>query len=179
MYAALLEDIRREFPRFRLIRKDQSPGSRAIHYALLCITAGAQRGYLTAYHTTIGSRVYVTPDWDGLPEDVRIGVLRHERVHMRQFRRYTPPGMALLYLLVPFPFGLAWFRARFEQEAYEESIRTAAAFHGIPYVQRNIFREHILRQFTSGTYGWMWPYRRSLERWYDGVVARIPHDPQS
>ena len=80
---------------------------RLIAGALRVVTFGAQTSYLTNYQTTIGHVVYVTPDWMAISAAQRIVTLRHERVHLRQFRRYTLPGMALLYLLVPLPVGLA------------------------------------------------------------------------
>mgnify|MGYP003947482077 CR=1 FL=1 len=73
--------------------------------------------------TTIGRTVYVTADWDHHDADQRSVTLRHEAVHLRQFRRFTLPGMAVLYLLVPLPMGLAWFRAHFEKQAYAESMK--------------------------------------------------------
>jgi len=172
-YTALLEEISSEFHGFRIIRKDRSWLQRAIHGSLAVLTFGAQRRYLTAYQTTIGRTVYVTPDWDDLPEDQRYITLRHERAHLRQFRRYTLPGMALLYLLVPLPAGLAWFRARFEMEGYAETVRAAAEVHGLDHVRRADFREYVVSQFLSGAYGWMWPFRRSIERWYDKMILRL------
>jgi hypothetical protein len=174
-YAELLEEIRREFPRFRLVRKDRSPLSRAIDLALRVFTFGAQRAYLTHYQTTLGQAVYVTADWDDCPAAQRYITMRHEREHMRQFRRYTWPGMAFLYLFGPLPAGLCWFRAHFEKQGYAETIRAAAEVHGVAYVKDPRFREYVVTQFVSGAYGWMWPFRRSIERWYDDVVARLEH----
>jgi hypothetical protein len=173
LYASLLRDIAAEFPGFRVVRKDHAPTQRAIDLVLKVCTLGGQRHYLTAYQTTIGKTVYVCCDWDALPAAQRYITMRHERAHLRQFRRYTLPIMALLYILVPFPVGLAWFRARFEKEGYEESIRASAEVHGREYVTRRAFREHVISQFTGGAYGWMWPFRRGLERWYDSVVASL------
>ena len=123
--------------------------------------------------TTIGQTVYVTADWDDRAAEQRYVTMRHELVHMRQFRRYTLPGMAFLYLLVPLPLGLAWFRARFEKEAYAESIRAWAEVFGPAYPRRPEIREHVLRQFTSGSYGWMWPFPRAFDRWFDEAMADI------
>jgi len=169
----LLADLAAEFRGFRLIRKDRSRLQRAIHVGLAVITLGGMRRYLTGYQTTIGRTIYVTPDWDELPRDDRWVTLRHERIHLRQFRRYTRPGMAVLYLLVPLPMGLAWFRARFEKEAYAETIRAAAEIHGADRVRDPGFRAGIVGQFTGPSYGWMWPFRRNLESWYDSVLAGI------
>jgi hypothetical protein len=172
-YDALVAALRAEFPRFRIVRKDQSALHRAIHYALLGVTLGRMRSYLDSFQTTIGRTVYVTPDWDDWDPDRRYVTLRHEAIHLRQFRRYTLPGMALLYVLLPLPMGLAWFRAYFEKQAYAESIRAAAEVWGPAHPGTESFRRHIIEQFLGPSYGWMWPFRRSLERWYDGILATV------
>jgi hypothetical protein len=173
-YEALLEEIQREFPGFRLIRKDASRFQRAIHAGLRVVTAGQMNSYLDGYQTTIGFRVYVTSDWDERSPDDRYITMCHERIHLRQFRRYSLLGVAVLYLLLPLPLGVAFFRARFEQEAYAESIRAAAEIYGPGHVARGAFREHVIRQFIGPAYGWMWPFRRRLEHWYDGVLKTLP-----
>jgi hypothetical protein len=173
-YRELLAELRREFPSFRLVRKDASPLSRLLGHALYVCTLGAQKHYLDRYQTTLGQTVYVTPDWEDRPFAERYVTLRHERVHLRQFRRFSFPGMALLYLFLPLPMGVAWGRAMLEREAYEESLRAAAEVFGLAHVQAPAFRDHILAQFTSGAYGWMWPFRQALNRWYDGVVRDLP-----
>lgn len=160
-------------PGFRVVRKDKSALHRAIHVALVGITFGRMRDYLGNYQTTIGRTVYVTSDWDDWTPDERYVTMRHEAVHLRQFRKYTLPVMAVLYVLLPLPMGLAYFRARFEREAYEESIRAAAEVHGLAYVRGRDYREHLIGQFTGASYGWMWPFRGSLERWYERVLATL------
>jgi hypothetical protein len=172
-YDALVEALRAEFPRFRIVRKDRSRLHRAIHHALVLVTFGKMRSYLDSFQTTIGFTVYVTADWDDTSADQRYVTLRHEAIHLRQFRRYTLPGMALLYVLLPIPLGLAWFRAYFEKEAYAESIRAAAEVWGPAHPRLPSFRNHIIQQFTGASYGWMWPFRRSIERWYDRILATV------
>lgn len=173
-YDTLVEALRAEIPGFRIVRKDQSAFHRAIHVALMGVTIGRMRTYLDSFQTTIGKTVYVTADWDDLDADRRYVTLRHEAVHLRQFRKYTLPVMAVLYVLLPLPMGLAYFRARFEQEAYAETIRAAADVFGIAYVSSAEHRAYVIEQFMGASYGWMWPFRRSLERWYDGVLATLP-----
>ncbi|MBA3391757.1 MAG: hypothetical protein H0T89_03885 [Deltaproteobacteria bacterium] len=172
-YDSLVEALRAEFPRFRIVRKDQSPLHRAIHYALIGLTFGRMRSYLDSFQTTIGRTVYVTADWDDWEPDRRYITLRHEAIHLRQFRTYTLPGMALLYVLLPLPMGVAWFRAYFEKEAYAESIRAAAEVHGSDYPRRTEYRNYVIDQFMGPSYGWMWPFRAGLERWYDQVLATL------
>jgi hypothetical protein len=131
------------------------------------------RDYLGSYQTTIGKTVYVTADWDDWDPDRRYVTMRHEAVHLRQFRRLTLPVMAILYLLIPLPLGLAYFRARFEMEAYAESIRAAAEVWGPAIPRAGAFRDHIVQQFCGPSYGWMWPFRRRVERWYDRVLRSL------
>ena len=176
-YDALVDALRVEFPRFRLVKKRDSRMHRAIHVALVAITFGRMRSYLDSYQTTIGSTVYVTSDWDDWDPDRRYVVLRHEAVHLRQFRRWTLPGMAALYLFIPLPLGLAWCRARFEQEAYAESIRVGAQMWGRERVSAGPFRAHIIAQFTGPSYGWMWPFRGAMERWYDRILDTLEDGP--
>ncbi len=173
-YAALVDALRAEFPRFRVVRKDTSPLHRAIDTALRVLTFGRMTTYLDSFQTTIGNTVYVTSDWDEWSSDRRYVTLRHEAIHLRQFRTWTRPGMALAYLLLPLPMGLAWCRAHFEKEAYAESVRAAAEVWGTAHVRGPAYRDYVIEQFTGASYGWMWPFRRSLERWYDGIVESLP-----
>jgi len=172
-YDRLVEALRVEFPGFRIVRKDRSRLHRAIHHALLVLTLGQMRSYLGSFQTTIGRTVYVTAAWDDWAADRRYVTLRHEAVHLRQFRRFTLPGMALLYVLLPLPMGLAWFRAYFEKQAYAETIRATAEVWGLAHARRPALRTHVISQFLGPTYGWMWPFRSHLERWYDGVLASL------
>ena len=172
-YDALVAALRAEFPKFRIVRKDQSRFHRAIHYALIGLTFGRMRSYLDSFQTTIGRTVYVTSDWDDIDPDQRYVTLRHEAIHLRQFRRFTLPVMAVLYVLLPLPMGLAWFRAYFEKEAYAESVRAAAEVWGPSYPRTDEYRAYIIGQFTGASYGWMWPFRAGLERWYDRVLATV------
>jgi hypothetical protein len=178
-YAEYVRALEAEIPGFRIVRKDHSRFQRAIHKALVLVTFGRMREYLEGYQTTIGRTIYVTPDWEERDDLDRYVTLRHEAVHLRQFRRWTLPGMALLYILLPLPMGLAWCRARFEQAAYAETIRAAAEVHGPDRPREPWFRDNILSQFTGPSYGWMWPFRGALEKWYDRVLAELapPSDP--
>ncbi len=172
-YEELVGALQKEIPGFRVVRKDRSRFHRLLHYALVIVTFGRMRSYLDSYQTTIGKTVYVTADWDAWDADTRYVTLRHEAVHLRQYRRLTVPGMAFLYLLIPLPLGLAWFRAYFEKEAYAESIRAAAEIWGAAHPRREAYRRHVVDQFTGPSYGWMWPFRAAIERWYDRILATL------
>ena len=172
LYQRLITDIKQEFPKFRIVEKVDNPFQKLIGKLLYLITFGKMDDYLEGYFTTLGQRIYVPPSWHKRSPEDRYIVMCHERVHMRQFRKFTWPGMTLLYLLVPLPMGLAYFRARFEREAYAETIRATAEVYDIDYVQKEWFRGHIIRQFTSASYGWMWPFSAAMQRWYDEQVEK-------
>jgi hypothetical protein len=169
----LLREIRAEFPAFRIVPKAGNLFSLAIDAGLRAITLGAQRHYMTRYHTVIGDTLYVPDAWQTMTDVARVILLRHERVHLRQRRRYGMLPFALLYLLPIFPLGLAWFRARFEWEAYRETLRATAELRGLAALDDPLLRREIVRRFVSGDYGWMWPFSRTIERWFDQAIADI------
>ncbi len=171
--AALLADIAAEFAGFRVVRKRDSPLSIAIDRALYVLTLGRQRAYLTHYHTVIGRTLYLPDSWDRTPEIARVIVLRHERVHLRQFRRFGLPGMAAIYLVPLFPVGLAWGRAWLEWEAYRETLAATAELRGLEAARCPALRGEIVDRFVTGAYGWMWPFRRAVERWYDDAIREL------
>ena len=167
----LLAEIRAEFPSFEIVPKRDSPQQRAIHYALFAVTFGAQRVYLTRYHTVLFGKLYVPDAWDEMTDEARTILLRHERVHLRQRARMGDLVMAFVYLLPIFPLGLAWGRARIEWEAYEETIRATDEILGRDAARA--LKSEIVRRFTSGDYGWMWPFPRTVERWFDEAIAAL------
>lgn len=169
----LLDEMAREFPAFRITYKRDSTLSHLIHWFLMTVTLGGQRHFLNGYYTVIGDTLYVPDSWDSLDETGRAILLRHERVHLRQRRRYGSVGMTLLYLLPFFPLGLAYGRARLEWEAYQETLRATAELQGLPRALDPALRSRIVTRFIGPDYGWMWPFRRQVEGWYDATLAEI------
>jgi len=171
--AELIAEIAREFPGFRLVSKRESPLSLLLDVLLRLVTLGAQSQFLTHYHTVLGYRLYTPDSWATAAEVDRVIVLRHERVHLRQRRRYGFFLMAFLYLIPFFPLGLAYGRARIEWEAYEETLRATAELCGLERARSRELRAGIVGRFTGGAYGWMWPFRSQVERWYDRALAEL------
>jgi hypothetical protein len=169
----LIAQIEREFPRFRIVPKRGDALSRLIDIALRVLTLGRQSAYLTRYHTVLFGTLYVPTSWQFSDDIARCITLRHERVHLRQRQRYGDVLLTFLYLVPFFPLGLAYGRARLEWEAYAETLRATAEYQGIAAVRASELRERIVSQFTSGAYGWMWPFPRAVQRWYDLELARI------
>jgi hypothetical protein len=169
MYDALVERLQSQG--VRLVTKDRVWHQRALDRLLRVVTFGGQSAYLDRYVTTIGRSVYLTPDWDARPLADRYATLCHEAVHLQQFRRWGLIPMAIAYVLLPLPFGLAWCRMRLERAAYEETLRVQHHLGGRRAVEA--MRAHVIAQFTSGSYGWMWPFPRALERWFDRFVDSL------
>jgi hypothetical protein len=165
----VLELLRREG--VEVVPKDRRWHQRAAHHALRLVTLGGQSHYLDGYVTTIGRTIYVPLDWEDRPAASQADTLLHELVHVRQFRRYGFVPMSIAYLLLPLPLGLSWCRMRLEREAYEETIRCAFARGG--RAATDAIRARVVEQFTSGAYGWMWPFPRRVERWFDALVERL------
>jgi hypothetical protein len=169
-YAQLLACIQAEFPTFTIVDKSVGWQCRLIDIALRVVTLGAQRRFLTHYHTVLGTTLYVPSTWPRATEVDRMIILRHERVHLRQRKRWGAWAMAFLYLVPFFPLGLAYGRARLEWEAYTETLRATAEYLGLEALRSPALRTTIVNRFTGGDYGWMWPFRTQVERWYDQVV---------
>jgi hypothetical protein len=169
----LIAEITREFPNFRLVPKRGDALSTLVDRLLKIVTLGRQRSYLTEYHPVIGSTLYTPLSWEKTGDVERAIVLRHERVHLRQRRRYGSLLMSFLYLIPFFPLGLAYGRARLEWEAYEETLRATADLLGLESARSPDLRTRIVGRFTGGDYGWMWPFRKQVERWYDDALGNL------
>ncbi|MDH5491291.1 MAG: hypothetical protein OEY14_05005 [Myxococcales bacterium] len=165
--------LRVAYPRLRLVPKSESRLCALIDRALRVLTLGGQSAFMKRYVTTLDQTIYLPSDWEGRSEAARYEVMRHEAVHLRQFRRLGLPWMAFLYLLPFFPLGLAWGRARLEWEAYAESLRARAELAGIEAAADPEYRAYIVRQFSSSAYGWMWPFPSQVGRWIDRELATL------
>lgn len=173
-YAALQEEIRAEFPDFKVAEKGSSWMMKAINVFLMAITFGQMKAFMTSFITTIGTTVYVPDGWEQHSSvEGRLGVLRHERVHMRQARKWSRPVFSLAYLMLPFPTVFALCRRKFEQEAYEESLRALQEYHGDAVLRDPAVKARMVAHFTSAEYFWTWPWNASISKWYDDTVERL------
>ena len=170
---ALLHQLEGEFPGFRIVPKRESRLNWLIDKLLKAITLGGQRTYLSRYHTVIGSTLYVPATWDEMSAVDKVILLRHERIHLLQRRRLTFLGLAFVYLVPWLPLGLAYGRAKLEWEAYTETLRATAELKGLEAAEASDLREHIIARFTGPDYGWMWPFPRQLNAWYDAVLQEL------
>lgn len=73
--------------------------------------------------TTIGDTIYF-PDLYTLDEaGIFTEIIEHEKVHIEQFEKYGIFGFLFLYILIPLPAFLSYFRWKFEREAYLVDIK--------------------------------------------------------
>ncbi len=168
---AFIREICAEFPTFSIKKKRDSGLQRAIHVALAVVTFGGQRVYLTHYHTVLFGVLWVPDAWDAMSDDDRYILLRHERIHLRQRKRLGDVGMAFIYLVPFFPLFLAYGRARIEWEAYIETLRATAETYGVEAAES--LRPQIVRRFTGPDYGWMWPFKGAVNRWFDEAMRDV------
>ncbi len=167
------DEMQRELGALRIVHKENDRLSRLLDVLLRTVTLGQMSTYVTQYTTVMGRTIYVPAGWDAKSDAERYITLRHEAVHFRQMKRYGQIGMSLLYVLPFLPLGLAYGRARIEWEAYAETLRAIAEVNGIEAARHPKLRAHLVTQFTSAAYGWMWPFPRTIEGWIDSELARI------
>lgn len=172
-YPELLEEIKKEFPDFELIPKSTSFQMKVIDIFLKVITFWRMKDFMTRFITTTGQKTYTPTKWESWPLSSKVSILRHERVHMRQKRKYGGLWFSALYLFLPVPILLAYFRMKFEREAYTETLHAYADLYGVDSLSNKSMKEAVIRHFTSAEYFWMWPWRKGIERWFDDTVDSI------
>ncbi len=166
----VVDAIRAEFPEFTVTFKRNSELMKAADICLLIITLGQMREFMTKYTTTVGYTIYVPDSWATRSEKSQAITLRHECVHMRQRKKYGWFLFVFLYLFCA-PTIFAYWRAKFEKEAYEESIRATADYYGVAYLLA--LKSYIVSHFLDVSYFWMWPFRTGVERWFDEAVNKV------
>jgi hypothetical protein len=96
---------------------------------------------------------------------------------MRQGKKYSRPVYSFLYLMAFFPIGLAYFRAKFEMEAYAETL--AVLRERGANLTSPIFKNAYVGYITGPLYLWAWPFKAYVERWYDTTVVELQKGDRS
>lgn len=168
LYRALVAELEARWPGVRVLPKRESGFCRLVDRALRVITFGKQDRFLSSFVTTFGRRVYVPDGWERLDAGTRYCILRHEAIHIGQFRRLTWPGITLIYLLLPLPFVFAGGRAWLEWQGYRETLVAHWQLYGRDAARSRRLADEIVRRFTGPDYAWMWVRGRTIE----GAIAR-------
>jgi hypothetical protein len=173
LLAAYLRELATGRRSIRVVEKATLWHQHVADVFLRVVTLGGQSRYLTDYITTLGHTIYVPSGWEKMSALHRYTILRHEVVHVRQFERYTWPGMVLIYGLFPLPIGLAYGRARLEWEAYAETLRATAEAYGYEAACDPGLHDDIVARFVGPDYVWMWPFPNMVRRWIAECLAEL------
>lgn len=171
----LINDIKNEFPEFELIQKSKSLLMKSIDLFLKIISFGQMIYFMSKFTTVIGNKVYTSQRWEFLEEKSKLIVLRHERVHMRQRQKYGSLLFSFLYLFFPLPFIFSYYRMKFEMEAYVETIKAVLELNenGKELIQSKEYKEHFFKYFTNASYVYMWPFKKTLEKWWEKDILSL------
>ena len=167
-----VELISQEFPKFRFMSKDKSLLMKMIHIFLQLITFGRSK-FMDNFVTTIGHTVYTPSSWHSWKDDTKSDILAHECIHMRQRKKYGPVLFEALYIFIPIPLFYAYYRAKFEMEAYEVSIKLNAARNGLEAVKSPEYKKYMVSHFTGSNYGYMMMNKNRVESWFNSVISSI------
>ena len=159
-YEQLLKEIKKEFPKFAIVQKYESRFSQ-----LLGRIAFWNPKFNMRYTTTIGPKIYVNYMWNRRSFKTRYDVMIHERIHMRQFQKWGFLTFNLVYFLVPFPIKLAYFRRKWEGEAYEVNTYFDLKAKGREYVLGPKYQKYLLDQFCGPFYGFTWYSEKDILKW--------------
>ena len=166
LYEALLAEVEAEVGPVSVIKHEDSKFLSAIHSVLKFFTRKESYGDFT---TTILRTMYVPNDWDEWTDEDKYKLLRHERMHLRQYRSWpfkflAKPRLwyinaaifAFCYLLVAPAFFT--MRAKFEKEGYRETIKSGIELGRVDVtssIHRNYWIDRMESTFSTGVYFWM------------------------
>lgn len=127
----------------------------------IIVTFGRNNTFLLSI-TTVGKTVAVPRYWDTWTPEYKAAVLVHELVHVEQAEKYTLLGFWFLYFLFPLPIGLAWFRYKFERDAYLAELKLLKD----PEARREQV-EFVVDEIAGAGYVWAWPFKKAARRWFE------------
>ena len=153
-YTTLVREMKEEFKNFEVIEKDTSKLMKFLYS--IALMKFWNPDFMTRYTTTLFGKVYMP--YGLIDTTTGYSVLRHERVHLRDAKRF-PVLFEISYLLL-FP-AILTMRAFWEYRAYCESLAVYAELQGSV---REYQIDITIDQFTGKYYLWMFPFRKLLKR---------------
>lgn len=120
--------------------------------AILLWPIGMKKKFMTVFWTTIGRTVYYVGAESPL-DPSNIHIVHHELIHIKQWDKYWL-WQPISYLLFPLPMFFAWFRWRWEREAYLVSIVEYG--YKIDGVVDSLWKN----------YAWTWP-KKWMTVWFE------------
>jgi hypothetical protein len=178
----LWERTQQEIPGARITLRKDSTLLKVI-FGSLCwlirvVTLGKVKPDYSGFATTLGRAIYMPDSFPWWSDDSKYVRLRHELIHLRQFRRWpfrcldrrgvwriNALIMGFCYLLV---LPVRWtFRAKFEREGYAQTILVKVETGTLGNTERLV--AWIAETFSTSKYAWMDSHTHAYE-WADGVL---------
>jgi hypothetical protein len=152
--------LQKEFPKFKLVQKENSKLMKFLNFFIKLWNPA----FMEQFTTVLGYSVYMPIS----VRDTLVGyeVLRHEAVHMRQFKKW--------WLLQTISYGILpigpSFRAYWEYQGYLENIKVRSE---LGWPMGDAYIDWLVSQFTGRAYLWMWPFKASLTKKFKAERARL------
>ena len=194
-FKLLLDRVQEEIPGAQVVLHQNSRLMTVVHWILRVIFR--QKNVSRNYVTTIGRTIYVPNTFNKWPNDSKYKVLRHELIHLRQFRKwpFSFLGIKGLWRINALIFGFCYLtvfpakitmRAVFEKEAYKQSMLAAYELGQInmdDLEELEAWAQDMEHIFGSGAYFYMarkghghkWAYE-TLELIKAGMYRSKPED---
>lgn len=161
---ALFEDLeyklKQEFPKFKVVEKENSQLMKFFNFFAKLWNPY----FMRSYTTVLGYTVYMPASF--INTVAGYDILRHEAVHMRQFKKWNIL-QTISYAILP--IGPS-FRAYWEYQGYVESMRVR---HELGWGLSDTYIEDIVGQFTGPAYLFMWPFGGMLRKKFQAERSKI------
>jgi hypothetical protein len=122
--------------------------------------------FMTSMWTTIGNKIYYPTSVKSPLSARHFSIIKHEVVHVKQFKKYGIPFFLFLYLFCPLPLFFSYFRWKFEREAY---------FHADIKNEKDIDR---IVNILSKYYLRPWP-KTWMRKWFIEQLERRQNEKRS
>jgi len=113
--------------------------------------------FMNRFWTTIGNTIYYPTTVKNPYHRTYQKVIEHELVHVQQWRKWNIL-FSVSYALFPLPVFFAWFRWRWEREAYMIQVR--ANPDSINWIVETLWSNYL----------WCWP-KKWMKEWFEKEVA--------
>lgn len=178
-YEVLLERVQEEIPGFSVVKRSDSLVGKFVDFFVGKIL----RQDASGFRQLIGKTMYVPDYWDGEDDFSKYRTLRHELIHARQWKSWFISWLDKPYIRVInyiafafcylFVLPVLWtFRAKFEREAYEQSLLTSYELGWLDPLNTEHQRLWLLGTFTGPSYLFMSTKGRT-QKWFDETIERI------
>ena len=117
--------------------------------------------FMTTYTTTVGKTIYLPTKFESFAKRYQIMIIMNEKKHIEQYKKYFP-FYGLMYLFLPFPILFAYFRLKFECEAYAINIDA-----------KLITYDEVIESLSGPTYFWTWYSKEKIKKLLEHYVEEL------